>query len=112
MDPDAPRIAIVSTTVGSDADARMLAEWLVGDRLAACVQLVPIQSVYRWKGAIERAPEVLLLAKTRADAADRLVDAIRARHPYELPEILVAPVAHGLQAYMDWVVAETDESAV
>jgi periplasmic divalent cation tolerance protein len=90
------------------ADA--LARELVERRLAACVQVLPgVTSTYRWQGAIERADEVLLLAKTWDDRLDALVATLRARHPYEVPEIMAIPAAGGSAAYLDWVRAETQE---
>ena len=64
-------------------------------------------STYRWDGAIEHADEVLLLAKTWDDRLEALVATLRARHPYEVPEIMAVPAAGGLAAYLDWVRAET-----
>lgn len=92
-----------------DADsAQALATTLVNERMAACVNvLAPCRSVYRWQGAIESALEVPLLIKTTAARYADLEAAIRAAHPYELPEIIAVPIAHGLPAYLDWVVAET-----
>ena len=92
-----------------DADsAQALATRLVSQRLAACVNvLAPCHSVYRWQGAIESAREVPLLIKTTAERYADLVAAIRAAHPYELPEIIAVPITHGLPGYLDWVVAET-----
>ena len=92
-----------------DADAaRILADRLVGERLAACVNiLAPCRSVYRWQGKVEDAPEVPLLIKTTALRYAALEAAIRAAHPYELPEIIAVPLARGLPDYLAWVAAET-----
>ena len=94
-----------------DADAaRSLADHVVSARLAACVNiLAPCRSVYRWQGKIEDAAEVPLLIKTTAARYAELEAAIRARHPYELPEIVAVPLSHGLPAYLDWIAAETAE---
>jgi periplasmic divalent cation tolerance protein len=101
--------AILVTCACPDRDiADRLAHDLVEARLAACVQVLPgVASTYRWQGAIERADEVLLLAKTWDDRLDALVATLRARHPYEVPEIMAVPAAGGLAAYLDWVRAET-----
>ncbi len=99
---------MVLTNLPDEASAHALAGALVGERLAACVNvLAPCRSVYRWQGAIENATEIPLLIKTTAVRYAALEAAIRARHPYELPEIIAVPVAHGLPEYLDWVVAET-----
>jgi periplasmic divalent cation tolerance protein len=101
--------AILVTCACPDRDvAEGLARVLVDDRLAACVQVLPgMTSVYRWEGAIERAGEVLLLAKTWDDRLEALVATLKARHPYEVPEIMAVPAAGGLAAYLDWVRAQT-----
>jgi periplasmic divalent cation tolerance protein len=98
---------VVTTTVASDEQADRLADAIIAQRLAACVQIVPVRSVYHWQGRVERANECLLLAKTAADRADALVAAIRARHPYALPEILVQPLSGGLPEYLEWIARET-----
>ncbi|ABQ67724.1 CutA1 divalent ion tolerance protein [Rhizorhabdus wittichii RW1] len=99
---------LVLTSCGSVAEAERIAEALVGERLAACVQIVPMRSVYRWQGAIERAEEWQLQAKTRAALADRVEARIRALHGYDLPEIVLLPVQASAD-YAVWVAAETGE---
>lgn len=90
------------------ATARMLADVLVGERLAACVNLLPgLQSVYRWQGRVESGNEVLLLIKTTRTCLPALQERIVALHPYELPEVLAVEAAGGLPAYLDWVAAQT-----
>jgi periplasmic divalent cation tolerance protein len=99
---------LVLTNLPDDASAHALATALVTERLAACVNvLAPCRSVYRWRGEVENATETPLLIKTTAERYAALEAAIRARHPYELPEIIAVPVAHGLPEYLDWVVTET-----
>ena len=99
---------LVLTNLPDAAAARTLADHLVEQRLAACVNiLAPCRSVYRWDGKVEAAEEVPLLIKTTAARYAELEAAIRARHPYELPEIVAVPIAHGLSGYLAWVAAET-----
>jgi periplasmic divalent cation tolerance protein len=102
---------IVTTAVGGADKARDLARRIVAARLAACVQFFPIRSLYRWKGKVESARETLLLAKTRRALAPKLVEFIRRHHAYELPEIIVTPIAGGLRAYLDWIGCEVDGGA-
>jgi periplasmic divalent cation tolerance protein len=90
------------------ATAERIAQVLVEERLAACVNLLPgIRSVYRWKDAVERAEEVLLLVKTASDRLDAVIERVRSLHPYELPELLAVEVAGGLPVYLDWVADQT-----
>ena len=88
--------------------AQALADTLVEARLAACVQFLPAMvSTYRWEGRLERAEEVLLLAKTWDDRLGALTETIRSTHPYALAEIMAVPAVGGLAAYLDWVRDET-----
>lgn len=98
---------VVITSCGSAEEADRIAEALVGDRLAACVQILPMRSVYRWQGAVERSDEWQLQIKTRAALADRVEARIRALHGYDLPEIIALPVTAGSAEYVDWVETET-----
>ena len=103
---------LILTNLPDEARARDLATALESRRLAACVNvLAPCHSVYRWQGAIESAQEVPLLIKTTAARYADLEAAIRAAHPYELPEIIAVPIAHGLPGYLDWLVTETRAEA-
>lgn len=95
---------LVWTTLGVDADAAAFAETLVGERLAACVTVQgAVESVYRWKGGLERDREQQVLIKTTADRLPALAARVREIHPYELPEFLVTPVIDGSDAYLAWV---------
>ena len=99
---------LVLTNLPDRAAAERLAGTLVEQRVAACVNvLAPCQSVYRWKGAVQREEEHPLLIKTTAERYAALEAAIRAGHPYELPEIIAVPIERGLPAYLDWVDVET-----
>lgn len=98
------RILLVFCTCPDQATAEALAEEAVTRRLAACVAIgAAQQSVYRWQGAVERASEVPLTFKTTADRFEALRDAIVARHPYELPEIVAVEAAAGLAPYLAWI---------
>lgn len=94
---------IVLTTCPADA-AERLARGLIEARLAACVNIVPgVRSVYRWRGAIETADEVLLVIKGNSEQFGAIEAHIRAAHPYELPELIAVPVVAGLAAYVSWL---------
>ena len=102
------RSLLVLTNLPDRAAAERLAGALIEQRVAACVNvLAPCQSVYRWQNKLQREEEHPLLIKTTADRYPALEAAIRAAHPYELPEIIAVPIEHGLPAYLAWVQAET-----
>jgi periplasmic divalent cation tolerance protein len=104
---------LVLTNLPDEATARAIAATLVEKRLAACVNiLAPCRSVYRWDGKIEDAAEVPVLIKTTAARYPELEAAIRAAHPYELPEIVAVRLAHGLPDYLAWVAAETAPESI
>jgi len=95
---------IVLSTAGSEEEARKIAQALVERRVAACVNVVgPIQSVYRWKGAVERASEHLLIIKTTAAAFPRVRDAIHELHSYDLPECVMLQIEAGSEEYLKWL---------
>lgn len=95
---------LVLTTCPHEEAARGLAESLLRDRLAACVNIVPgLRSVYRWQGRVEEAGELLLLIKTTQACYPRLEQRIRSEHPYELPEILAVDLAAGSAGYLAWI---------
>ena len=95
---------VVLLTAGSREEASRLAEMLVGAHLAACVQIMPqMESIYRWKGEVHRAPEFLLLAKTTAACFDELEREVRALHTYDKPEIVAVPVTHVSIPYFEWI---------
>jgi periplasmic divalent cation tolerance protein len=99
---------LVLTNLPDRAAAERLAEMLVESRVAACVNiLAPCRSVYRWKEAIQRDEEHPMLIKTSRERYPALEEALRAAHPYELPEIIAVPIERGFPAYLAWVEAET-----
>jgi periplasmic divalent cation tolerance protein len=101
---------IVLTHLPDRASAEVLARALVSERLAACVNIgTQVDSLYHWRGQIETAREIPLAIKTRASRYPALEAAIRARHPYELPEIVAVPITAALTDYLAWIDAETDE---
>ena len=90
------------------ASAERIADTLVGERLAACVNMLPgLRSIYRWQDAVERADEVLLIIKTRPDLYPHLQDRLLQLHPAELPELVAVESNRGLPAYLQWIADET-----
>ncbi len=102
-------INIVLVTVPDERSASHIAKVLVERKLAACVNILPqIHSVFRWQGKVDEADELLLIIKAKASRFMELAEAIRALHPYDVPEIIALNLADGLEKYCSWVLAETD----
>jgi periplasmic divalent cation tolerance protein len=102
-------VLIVMTNLPNLSVAESIATTLVEAKLAACVNVLPaVQSIYRWQGKVERASEVTLFIKTTDRHYAALESAIRAAHPYDVPEVIALPVTAGFPAYLQWVIAETD----
>ena len=103
----APAALVVLTTLATEEDARRLVTALVGERLVACGTLLPrARSIYRWEGELTEEDEVLVVLKTDASKWDALAAAVRARHPYAVPELLALPVERGLDRYLAWLTSE------
>ena len=99
--------SVVTTTVDSEEAAESLAKGIVEARLGACVQIVPIRSVYRWEGEVRVDAEWQCVVKTSDIRADELVAHIKAHHTYDVPEVIVTPVLGGNDDYLAWVSEET-----
>jgi periplasmic divalent cation tolerance protein len=101
-------LILVLTNLPDQDSAKKLAEQLVGQRQAACVNiLATCQSIYHWQGKTEITQEVPLLIKTTEERYAALEQTLRTLHPYELPEIIHVPITGGLPAYLNWVSEET-----
>lgn len=96
---------VVLVTCDSMAEAKAIARAIVETRLAACVNVLPgpVQSIYRWKGRVETAREVMLLIKSTKRRLSALELKIRRLHSYDTPEIVALPVAGGSTAYLQWL---------
>ncbi len=102
-------VLLVLTNLPDRATAVSIAEALIEEGVAACVNvLAECASVYRWQDKIERTGETPMLIKTTREAYPRLESALRRLHPYELPEIIALPVSGGLPEYLNWVTQETN----
>lgn len=101
-------ILLVLSTFPDFEKASQTGTMLVESQLAACVNLCPgINSIYRWRGAVEQSQEVLALFKTTRQRYEAFEQKLRELHPYEAPEILAFPAEHAAEAYARWVAAET-----
>ena len=106
MDGDAILLCLCSCPDATSAE--QLAGALVGERLAACINILPgLRSVFRWQGSVQRESEVLLLIKTTRSRYPALQARLPQLHPYELPELLAVESVFGLPAYLQWVVEST-----
>ena len=102
---------VVLMTAGSTEEATRIADLLVNRRLAACVQVLPeMQSIYLWKGEVQREREVLLIAKSTSANFGALEREVRAVHSYETPEILALPVVAGSEDYLKWLTSVSEGS--
>jgi periplasmic divalent cation tolerance protein len=95
---------IVLITAGTEEEAHQIAELLVNEKKAACVNVVPgVDSLFCWKGKIESARENLLLVKTRASLLPEIIRLVKQVHSYEVPEIIALPVVGGSEEYLKWL---------
>jgi periplasmic divalent cation tolerance protein len=108
----APDVVIILTTWPASKDAAPFVSVLIEEHLAACVNVLPeMDSVYRWRGHVERDRERQVVIKTTRDRMTALFERVKSLHPYEVPEWLVVSIAGGSEAYLSWVgesVAGTD----
>ena len=103
MDP----AIVVLVTASSAKEAEEISKCLLNEKLAACVNTVKVESVFRWKQKIERAKEVLMLIKTREKLFKKLQKKVKEIHSYEVPEIIALPVIAGYRPYLDWIEQST-----
>ena len=97
---------IVVTTFADDANGKKIIDALISERLAACVQVFPIQSHYHWKGEIECQTEKLAFIKTKSSLFSEVQESIVANHTYETPEVIQLPIESGFPAYLNWINTE------
>ncbi len=95
---------LVLITAGSEEEAHKIAQSLVSEKKAACVNIVPhVDSLFRWKGKIDSARESLMLVKTRASLFPEIITLVKEIHSYEVPEIIALPVIAGSEDYLEWL---------
>jgi len=99
---------MIYITTKDAEEAETIGNALVEERLVACVNILsPIRSIYRWKGAIERENEAVLIAKTKDTLIEKVIARVRALHSYEVPCIEAIPIVKGNPAYLQWIDDET-----
>ena len=101
--PSQPQYGLILTTTGSCEEAETIAQVLLEEHLAACVNYFEIKSLYRWQGEIHKDPEWQLIIKTNLEQQNAIESRISALHSYELPEFLVIPFQGGSEVYLQWL---------
>ena len=102
------QVLVILVTAVNQEEARKIGKEMVNAKLAACANIIPrIQSIYRWKGKVVKAQEVLIILKSTRPRYRALEKAIKAMHTYETPEIIALPVKEGLDRYIGWLRSET-----
>jgi len=95
---------VIFVTANSEQEARKLAEHLLTNRKAACVNIVPkVDSSFWWQGKLDSARESLLIIKTRASLLQEVIDLVKASHSYSVPEIIALPIIGGNEDYLKWI---------
>jgi periplasmic divalent cation tolerance protein len=94
---------LVYITTKDEEEARRIGKALVGEKLAACVNFHPIESIFRWQGEISQEDEVAMLAKTKAELVDEVIIRVKELHSYEVPCIVVLPVEKGNPDFLEWI---------
>lgn len=97
------QLGLVLITTASETEARAIAEGLIDARLAACVTLTPVQSLYRWQGKVHNDAEYQLTIKTDLALFDRIAEQVTQQHSYDLPEIIAVPMVKSTEEYGQWI---------
>ena len=100
---------VVYITAADEAEARIIGRVLVEEKLVACVNFYPIQSIYHWDEKMEESSEMAVLAKTSSGLVDRVIDRVKGLHSYEVPCIVSWPIERGNPDYLKWIDESTDE---
>ena len=99
---------IVFITAPNEKEAAAISQTIVGERLAACINIIPsVRSIYRWQGRVEDEQEVLMIVKTKKSLFERLQERVKELHSYAVPEIIGLPVIEGSKQYLEWLGQET-----
>ncbi len=101
---------VVMITTATEEEAHRIAELLVNQRKAACVNIVPrVDSLFRWQGKLDSAQESLLIVKSKASLLPEIVSLVKGIHSYEVPEIIALPIVSGNEDYLKWIDSEVAE---
>jgi periplasmic divalent cation tolerance protein len=100
---------LVYITAADEAEAKRIGRALVEEKLVACVNIHPIQSIYRWQGKVEEGGEIAILAKTREGLVDRVISRVKELHSYQVPDIISWRIEKGNPDYLKWIEKSTEE---
>lgn len=98
---------LVYITAKDEEEASRIGKALVSEKLAACVNLHPIKSIFRWQGEVSQEDEVALLAKTRTELANEVISRVKELHSYEVPCAIVLPLEKGSPDFLEWISQST-----
>lgn len=104
-----PEVHLLMTCCANEEEARKIARALIAEKLAACINILPAQSIYRWQGEVVEERERLLLIKTQRALIARLQERIKELHSYELPEIMSLATATIERGYLGWLEQQTQD---
>lgn len=105
MDEFVPVVILITASTAEEAES--IADRLVAQRQAACINIIPkVHSLFWWQGQIESADEVLLVIKSKASLVEQIVTTVKELHSYEVPEVIALPISGGNRDYLDWMEAE------
>ena len=101
---------VILITTATEEEARSIAELLLNQRKAACVNIVPrVDSLFWWQGKLDSAQESLLIVKTKASLLPKIVEMVKTVHSYEVPEIIALPIISGNEDYLKWIDSQVEE---
>jgi len=107
MTKDNYDFCLILVTVRSEAESATLANALLTEKLAACINILPIRSCYFWQGEIQNDQEWQLLIKTRSNLFEKLAERVKILHSYDVPEIIAVPIVAGSVTYLNWIADNT-----
>ncbi len=101
---------VVLITTATEEEAHNIAELLLNERKAACVNIVPrVDSLFWWRGKLDSTQESLLIVKTRVSLLSKIIELVKRSHSYEIPEIIALPIISGNEDYLNWIDSEVEE---
>jgi periplasmic divalent cation tolerance protein len=103
LDSHPANFCLVLVTAGSETEAKTIAQALVTEKLAACVNLFPITSFYTWQSQLQQGPEWQLTIKTQSSCFEALQTRVQELHSYEVPEVIAIPLQAGAEPYLNWI---------